>query len=142
MSTRANIVVKGGEFTPTITYYKHCDGYIQGGLGEMLAEFVKDNLDEEDFRNKITKSKFMSQYIVWVTKKYGDNSYAKDIEITDIVHGDIEYMYLFKDNELGVYIREEWRTEKPFEESYKDWKYVTLVNKDIYNLDIFGKIKA
>ena len=38
--------------------------------------------------------------------------------------------------------KEEWKEEKPFEESYKDWKYVTLVNKDIYNLDIFGKIKA
>ena len=135
MSTRANIVVEGGEVYPTITYYKHHDGYIEGGLGEMLAEFVKDNID-------IDKAKFMSQFIIYISKKYGDSANIKEIEVTSSVHGDIEYMYQFKDNELGVYIREEWRTEKPFEESYKDWKYVTLVNKDIYNLDIFGKIKA
>ena len=135
MSTRANIVVEGGEFSPTITYYKHHDGYIEGGLGGYLAEFVKDNID-------IDESKFMTQFIIYISRKYGESANLQEIEVNSSVQGDIEYMYQFKNNELGVYIREEWREDNPFEENYKDWKYVTLVNKDIYNLDIFGRLKA
>jgi len=133
MSTRANIIVKGNEYIPTTHYYKHHDGYITNGLGGMLADFVKDTKD-------ITNEKFMTMFICHSIVKYGRVSNVVEIGITDSVHGDVEYVYEYDNNTLGVYIRgENWELEG---EQYKQWRYVVLVSEDVYNLDVFGELKV
>jgi hypothetical protein len=133
MSTRANIIVKGNEYIPTTHYYKHHDGYITNGLGGMLADFVKDTKD-------ITNEKFMTKFICHSIVKFGRVSNVVEIGITDSVHGDVEYVYEYDNNTLGVYIRgENWELEG---EQYKQWRYVVLVSEDVYNLDVFGELKV
>ena len=133
MSTRANIIVKGNEYIPTTHYYKHHDGYITNGLGEMLADFVKDTKD-------ITNEKFMTKFICHSIVKFGRVSNVEEIGITNSVHGDVEYVYEYDNNTLGVYIRgENWELEG---EQYKQWRYVVLVSEDVYNLDVFGELKV
>jgi hypothetical protein len=133
MSTRANIIIKGDEWTPEIHYYKHHDGYIDGGLGGMLSDFVKDKKDIEN-------AKFMSKFICYTLTKFGIVSNVQEIEITNSVHGDVEYVYEYDNNTLGVYIRgDNWELDG---EQYKQWRYVVLVSEDVYNLDIFGKLKV
>ena len=133
MSTRANIIIKGNEYIPTTHYYKHHDGYITNGLGGMLADFVKDTKD-------ITNEKFMTKFICHSIVKFGRVSNVVEIGITDSVHGDVEYVYEYDNNTLGVYIRgENWELEG---EQYKQWRYVVLVSEDVYNLDVFGELKV
>jgi len=133
MSTRANIIIKGNEYIPTTHYYKHHDGYITNGLGGMLADFVKDT-------KEIPNDKFMTMFICHSIVKYGRVSNVAEIGITDSVHGDVEYVYEYDNNTLGVYIRgENWELEG---EQYKQWRYVVLVSEDVYNLDVFGELKV
>lgn len=132
MSTRTNIIVKGNEYIPTTYYYKHHDGYITNGLGEMLADFVKDTKD-------ITNEKFMTKFICNSIVKFGQRSNVQEISITDSVHGDVEYVYEYDKNTLGVYIRgDNWELD----EDYKKWRYVVLVSEDVYNLNVFGELKV
>lgn len=132
MSTRANIIVKGNEYIPTTHYYKHHDGYIENGLGEMLALFVKR-------ATNIPNEKFMSKFFYNSIVSFGSSSNVQEISITDSVHGDVEYVYEYDNNTLGVYIRgENWELD----EDYKQWRYVVLVSEDVYNLNIFGKLKV
>lgn len=133
MSTRANIIVKGNEYIPTTHYYKHHDGYIENGLGEMLTLFVKDT-------KNIPNEKFMSMFICDSMVKFGQRSNVQEISITDSVHGDVEYVYEYDNNTLGVYIRgENWELEG---KQYKQWRYVVLVSEDVYNLNVFGELKV
>ena len=132
MSTRANIIIKGNKYIPTTHYYKHHDGYIENGLGEMLALFVKDT-------KNIPNEEFMSKFIYNSIVAFGSSSNVQEISITDSVHGDVEYVYEYDNNTLGVYIRgENWELD----EDYKQWRYVVLVSEDVYNLNIFGKLKV
>jgi len=133
MSTRANIIIKGNEYIPTTHYYKHHDGYVTNGLGEMLADFVQDN-------KNLANEEFITKFICNSIVKFGRVSNVEEIKITDSVHGDVEYVYEYDNNTLAVYIRgENWELEG---EQYKQWRYVVLVSKDVYNLDIFGKLKV
>mgnify|MGYP003119962764 FL=1 len=119
MGTRANIIVEGTNETPKTIYYKHYDGYINGGLGEQLAEFVKDNED-------IRPNEFMTKFIVYQIQKYGTNSYVENIQLTDQVHGDIEFVYVFNAKTgLGVYVRESFEN---LPKNYLSWKYLSLNN--------------
>tara|TARA_B100000519_G_scaffold190004_1_gene189081 strand:- start:237 stop:635 length:399 start_codon:yes stop_codon:yes gene_type:complete len=119
MGTRANIIVEGTNETPKTIYYKHYDGYINGGLGEQLAEFVKDNED-------IRANEFMTKFIVYQIQKYGTNSYVENIQLTDQVHGDIEFVYVFNAKTgLGVYVRESFEN---LPKNYLSWKYLSLNN--------------
>jgi len=119
MGTRANIIVEGTNETPKTIYYKHYDGYINGGLGEQLAEFVKDNED-------IKPNEFMTKFIVYQIQKYGTNSYVENIQLTDQVHGDIEFVYVFNAKTgLGVYVRESFEN---LPKNYLSWKYLSLNN--------------
>lgn len=139
MSTRANIIVKGNEYLPTTHYYKHHDGYIQNGLGEMLAEFVENNKTNKAFSKHLSNDNFMTQFILYSFIKFGTRSNVEEIEITDSVHGDVEYVYEYDKDTLGVYIRgENWELDG---EQYKQWRYVVLVSEDVYNLDVFGELK-
>jgi hypothetical protein len=132
MSTRANIIIKGNEYIPTTHYYKHHDGYVTNGLGEMLADFVQDN-------KNLANEEFITKFICNSIVKFGRVSNVEEIKITDSVHGDVEYVYEYDNNTLAVYIRgNNWKEE----EQYKQWRYVVLVSKDVYNLDIFGKLKV
>jgi len=132
MSTRANIIIKGNEYIPTTHYYKHHDGYVTNGLGEMLADFVQDN-------KNLANEEFITKFICNSIVKFGRVSNVEEIKITDSVHGDVEYVYEYDNNTLAVYIRgNNWKEE----EQYKQWRYVVLVSKDVYNLDVFGKLKV
>jgi len=119
MSTRANIIVEGTSETPKTIYYKHHDGYIVGGLGEQLAEFEKDN-------ENINANNFMTKFIAYQIQKNGTNSYVQEIQLTDQVHGDIEFVYVFNAKTgLGVYVRESFEN---LPKNYLSWKYLTLNN--------------
>ena len=132
MSTRANIIIKGNEYIPTTHYYKHHDGYVTNGLGEMLADFVQDN-------KNLANEEFITKFICNSIVKFGRVSNVEEIKITDSVHGVVEYVYEYDNNTLGVYIRgNNWKEG----EQYKQWRYVVLVSKDVYNLDVFGKLKV
>ena len=99
----------------------------------MLADFVKETKD-------IPNDKFMTMFICHSIVKYGRVSNVVEIGITDSVHGDVEYVYEYDNNTLGVYIRgENWELEG---EQYKQWRYVVLVSEDVYNLNIFGELKV
>ncbi len=125
MGTRANIIVEGTSETPKTIYYKHYDGYIVGGLGEQLAEFVKDNED-------IKTNNFMTKFIVYQIQKNGTDSYVQEIQLTDKVHGDIEFVYVFNDKTgLGVYVRESFEN---LPKNYLSWKYLTLNNMNSFDL--------
>tara|TARA_R100001591_G_C4273902_1_gene163221 strand:+ start:234 stop:629 length:396 start_codon:yes stop_codon:yes gene_type:complete len=125
MGTRANIIVEGTNETKTI-YYKHYDGYINGGLGQQLAEFVKDNED-------ITPNEFMTKFIVYQIQKNGTNSYVQEIRLTDQVHGDIEFVYVFNAKTgLGVYVRESFEN---LPKNYLSWKYLTLNHMTMFDLE-------
>ena len=140
MSTRANIIVKGNEYIPTTHYYKHHDGYIKNGLGEMLSDFVEDNKTDETFEKSLSNDNFMTQFICYSFIKFGLRSNVEEIVITNSVHGDVEFVYEYDNNTLGVYIRgENWELEG---EQYKQWRYVVLVSEDVYNLNIFGELKV
>ena len=119
MGTRANIIVEATNETPKTIYYKHYDGYINGGLGEQLAEFVKDNED-------IRPNEFMTKFIVYQIQKYGTNSCVQNIQLTDQVHGDIEFVYVFNAKTgLGVYVSESFEN---LPKNYLSWKYLSLNN--------------
>ncbi len=125
MGTRANIIVEGTSETPKTIYYKHYDGYINGGLGQQLAEFVKDNED-------IKPNEFMTKFIVYQIQKNGSNSCVENIQLTDQVHGDIEFVYVFNAKTgLGVYVRESWEN---LPKNYLGWKYLTLNNMGMFDL--------
>ena len=99
----------------------------------MLALFVKDT-------KNIPNEKFMSMFICDSMVKFGQRSNVQEISITDSVHGDVEYVYEYDNNTLGVYIRgENWELEG---EQYKQWRYVVLVSEDVYNLNVFGELKV
>ena len=126
MGTRANIIIEGTNETPKTIYYKHYDGYINGGLGQQLAEFVKDNED-------ITPNEFMTKFIVYQIQKNGTNSYVQEIRLTDQVHGDIEFVYVFNAKTgLGVYVRESFEN---LPKNYLSWKYLTLNHMTMFDLE-------
>ena len=140
MSTRANIIVKGNEYIPTTHYYKHHDGYITNGLGEMLSDFVEDNKTDETFGKSLSNDNFMTQFICYSFIKFGLRSNVEEIVITNSVHGDVEFVYEYDNNTLGVYIRgENWELDGG---QYRQWRYVVLVSENVYNLNIFGELKV
>lgn len=81
MSTRCNIVIKKGD--DTLYLYHHFDGYPEGVGGELLdlRDMLKSDMTPQDVHYSLV-------YL------YGD-----EYELTDRLHGDIEYVYFIKLND-------------------------------------------
>ena len=77
MSTRANVIVKKGD--RNLIFYRHCDGYPEG-LGEDLKQCI------------VSDPTFTLFNIIEDC----------DLELTDFIHGDIEYLYTLDLNHLTL----------------------------------------
>lgn len=114
MSTRANIIIK--DENTTLYFYRHSDGYPEGGAGDDLTEFVKEYATGA-MRNNVNQS--AGWLIVRGHFEYkgaepegmpgrqpdrtGPRADSKDrfsgwkvgaYEPTDGLHGDVEYIYI------------------------------------------------
>lgn len=114
MSTRASIVIKDDR--TTLYFYRHSDGYPEGGAGDDLTEFVqdyktgalRDNVDQSagwlivrghfEYKSAEPKDEFMAQ-----PDRTGPRPDLKDrfqgwkvgaYEPTSGMHGDEEYIYI------------------------------------------------
>jgi hypothetical protein len=114
MSTRATITVKQPE-GGYLSYYKHHDGYISGGLGEALMHYVSYSdpvlckFTKEDFVDYVEKTECVNSYFfdqdveliegdieLWASEQYK-------------VHGDTEYHYsveIGKGNKYYLFVQE------------------------------------
>ena len=77
MSTRANVIVKKGD--RELIFYRHCDGY-PSGLGEDLEKSI------------VSDPTFTLFNIIEDC----------DLELTDSIHGDIEYLYILDLDDMSL----------------------------------------
>ena len=95
MSTRATIEAKMNDGV-NVSFYKHHDGYIRGGLGEALINFVtyKDK-NKESF----TRSSFIEFVDELEPKMVGMEKVERIVEGNFLgsykLHGDTEFHYTF-----------------------------------------------
>lgn len=88
MSTRTNIIVKVGNGKP-VYIYRHSDGYPASTGVDLVEKIRACQLDPAAFLQAI------------FAEKYDATSYRKErpvYELTDSVHGDIEWLYLVQFN--------------------------------------------
>ena len=88
MSTRATIRVMDVDFkgreVKLVDLYRHCDGYLEKGLGTALVDFFINVNTSNDL--------FVCDFITWYQLQYNENA---RLEITDNAefHSDTEYFY-------------------------------------------------
>jgi hypothetical protein len=102
MSTRATVSVEyKNNFVDS--FYKHHDGYIKGGLGELLMNFVSvcKTLDAEnflaDFKDFVENTEINS---VEVTEMEKINASENSADLHRL-HGDTEYHYTICPSKFG-----------------------------------------
>lgn len=91
MSTRATIRVmtkdwRSNDDVKLVDLYKHHDGYIKRGLGEILIDFFINGY------GNVSDEKFVGEFSQWFLRAYNISS---ELEITDNAeyHSDTEYFY-------------------------------------------------
>lgn len=86
MSTRCNIIIENNSIVPRVWLYRHMDGYPEC-TGSKLKNFMK--------KVKSTNNKEVAYELLREgEEEYADNKYRTGAyEITDGMHGDIEYLY-------------------------------------------------
>ena len=131
MGTRANIILR--ENSNEKILYSHYDGYIIGGVGEMLEEFIWDFMS-----SGITVTRpLIEEFHERLTNKIHPNPEIFTLKDTTAIHGDIEYIYIIdiKDGipSLVAYSRlsnEAWK--HPTKEYSKYWAFVELIKTSDY----------
>ena len=101
MSTRATITAKMNDKEDKmnhvwVSFYKHHDGYIKGGLGEALMNFVTYN---DPKKESFTKSSFLQFIDELEPKMVGMEKVERVMDGQWLgsykLHGDTEYHYTF-----------------------------------------------
>ncbi len=96
MSTRATITAEMTDGV-WVSFYKHHDGYIRGGLGEALMNFVTYN---DPKKESFTKSSFINFVNELEPKMIGMEKVERIVEGNFLgsykLHGDTEYHYTFQ----------------------------------------------
>lgn len=102
MSTRATIEVKyTEEFSDS--FYKHHDGYVKGGLGELLMHFVSVNKSMDvgsflpKFQEFVANTEINSVEVKEIEKINTLNEPTADYRL----HGDTEYHYTICPSNFG-----------------------------------------
>ena len=100
MSTRANIIVKDAHSEQI--FYKHSDGYPEGTMPllEKFLGYAKDGLIRSNVSQGGTwliilgHQEYVEQGFSSETPEKGISRWkAGSVELTDCIHGDIEYLY-------------------------------------------------
>ena len=88
MSTRCNIIVRDKD--SQFTLYRHCDGY-----KEVTFEHLKDFIKTYNFTNNYyaQASSIVTELIRINLKKNTTDQDYNPYELTNGIHGDIEYLY-------------------------------------------------
>lgn len=123
MSTRCNIVIKKGE--DTLYLYHHFDGYPEGVGAELLdlRDMLKSDMTPQDVHYSLV-------YL------YGD-----EYELTDKLHGDIEYVYFIKLNdENAEIIFDKCVRSNPMK--YSEYSLETIKSYTFQYIDSVSKTKG
>lgn len=127
MGTRANIIIR--ENSSEKILYSHFDGYIVGGVGEMLEEFIWNFVGSGINVNRPLIEEFYTRLI----NRMHPNPEIFKFENSECIHGDIEYLYIIevKNNlpNLVAYTRksdEAW--DNGPEDYLNSWTLVELIN--------------
>ena len=120
MSTRSNVILVSpkGEY---IQYYHHMDGYINGGVGEMLCAVKGFTL--------MTRSHLKFRTFTKYLKMIDGPNFEPEEFSENSLHGDIEYLYTvdFRENQIVI----KYMSISPFAvfddvTTGKDWVEVCL----------------
>lgn len=127
MSTRSNIILVTPD-NKAHQFYHHCDGYLSG-VGEELRTKLVYSLG----MNKVIKD--MSLYDILLGEIHKDedydDEYKSEMSERSRIHGDIEYLYVVKDD--GLYYVNEWNL---CEKLKTNQDLVDYVCKDSNKLDL------
>lgn len=97
MSTRCNILIKGGK-NPPVLLYRHCDGYPEE-TGVELKRLVEKYTSENQYckipcvfaTNLIRYRYKVNPNMVWACAK--TDGYVMPYDLADAVQSDIDYLY-------------------------------------------------
>jgi hypothetical protein len=121
MSTRATIQLIDDNGTE-VSIYKHHDGYIKGGLGELLMNFVA-------YSGDLTAATFVKKFTEFVNDSKINSVTVEEMETIShlpkemrdsngyVLHGDTEFHYTIKNGLLFVK-EKEWDDEDMFSDDY------------------------
>lgn len=102
MSTRATIVINNSDGERVIAIYKHCDGYIHGGLGAEIFRFMskRDLVNGIPFGTENTGKVWVNglgdlaaQLVVQLKGSADNYGGVYIMENNEEIHGDVEYIY-------------------------------------------------
>lgn len=122
MSTRANIIINDYDSNSSVILYSHCDGYPEG-VGKNLCDII--------YNYESTHLKCKSFGIFLDIIRSNDFHY----EITDDIHGDIEFLYIVNlyptenYNQVFCYKALQLWEDNYYKDWWKDEKY--LKNNEI-----------
>ena len=127
MGTRANIIIR--ENSNEKILYSHFDGYIVGGVGEMLEEFIWNFMGSG---MKVTRP-LIEEFQVRLTNKMHPNPDIFTLKDTHCIHGDIEYLYIIEvKNGIPSLVAYSRYSDEAWENGPSDylnsWNFVELIN--------------
>lgn len=85
MSTRANIVILDKD--NMVHLYSHHDGYIDGGIGDMLTEFIWNLVPDNNWKDANDLAKRL-------VEGHHPEPNSFKIRYTADIHGDIQFLYI------------------------------------------------
>ncbi len=127
MGTRANIIIR--ENSSEKILYSHFDGYIVGGVGEMLEEFIWNFVGSGINVNRPLIEEFYTRLI----NRMHPNPEIFMFENSECIHGDIEYLYIIEvKNNLPNLVAYARKSDEAWENGPADylnsWNLVELIN--------------
>ena len=127
MSTRSNIILVTPD-NKVHQFYHHCDGYLSG-----VGEELRTKLVYSIGMSQVIKDISLYEILLGEIHKDDDyeDEYKSEMSERSGIHGDIEYLYVVKDD--GLYYVNEWDLREKLKTNQD---LVDYVCKDSNKLDL------